>query len=147
MNHRGLNNSIWASGRRDGGRDSQFSSIQPGDWSCPKCHFSNFQRRTHCFQCGFSHANGTDPDDERLQGNMQPIQTLQNSRGQSSILGGRGVQMPARAAVTINPRQEGEHGLGTSRWAPRGLYRSGKLINANDVWTKVRIVLVVYCAR
>ena len=26
---------------------------RPGDWSCPQCGFSNFQRRTACFRCSF----------------------------------------------------------------------------------------------
>ena len=27
---------------------------RPGDWTCPQCHFSNFQRRTACFRCSYS---------------------------------------------------------------------------------------------
>lgn len=30
---------------------------RPGDWTCPSCGFSNFQRRTACFRCSFP-ANG-----------------------------------------------------------------------------------------
>lgn len=26
---------------------------RPGDWTCPSCGFSNFQRRTACFRCAF----------------------------------------------------------------------------------------------
>ncbi|KAI9740508.1 MAG: hypothetical protein M1834_005088 [Cirrosporium novae-zelandiae] len=26
---------------------------RPGDWQCPSCGFSNFQRRTACFRCSF----------------------------------------------------------------------------------------------
>ncbi|KAH8662720.1 hypothetical protein BGZ61DRAFT_368202 [Ilyonectria robusta] len=26
---------------------------RPGDWTCPSCGFSNFQRRTVCFRCSF----------------------------------------------------------------------------------------------
>ncbi|SCU81447.1 LAME_0B07140g1_1 [Lachancea meyersii CBS 8951] len=26
---------------------------RPGDWNCPSCGFSNFQRRTSCFRCSF----------------------------------------------------------------------------------------------
>ena len=26
---------------------------RPGDWTCPSCGFSNFQRRTSCFRCSF----------------------------------------------------------------------------------------------
>lgn len=31
---------------------------RPGDWTCPLCGFSNFQRRTACFRCAFP-ATGT----------------------------------------------------------------------------------------
>jgi hypothetical protein len=34
---------------------------RPGDWTCPSCGFSNFQRRTACFRCSFP-AVGTGPD-------------------------------------------------------------------------------------
>ena len=37
---------------------------RPGDWSCPQCGFSNFQRRTACFRCSFptgSAVPGADP--------------------------------------------------------------------------------------
>ncbi|GMM44722.1 Nrp1 protein [Pichia kluyveri] len=30
---------------------------RPGDWSCPSCGFSNFQRRTACFRCSFPAAS------------------------------------------------------------------------------------------
>lgn len=30
---------------------------RPGDWNCPSCGFSNFQRRTSCFRCSFSAAS------------------------------------------------------------------------------------------
>jgi hypothetical protein len=36
---------------------------RPGDWNCPSCGFSNFQRRTACFRCSFpaGGAGGGDP--------------------------------------------------------------------------------------
>jgi Zn-finger in Ran binding protein and others len=38
---------------------------RPGDWNCPSCGFSNFQRRTACFRCSFpasgSAGGGGDP--------------------------------------------------------------------------------------
>lgn len=30
---------------------------RPGDWTCPSCGFSNFQRRTACFRCSFPAAS------------------------------------------------------------------------------------------
>ncbi|KAF2841200.1 hypothetical protein M501DRAFT_1014013 [Patellaria atrata CBS 101060] len=36
---------------------------RPGDWTCPSCGFSNFQRRTACFRCSFPAMNaGPGPD-------------------------------------------------------------------------------------
>ncbi|KGK37178.1 hypothetical protein JL09_g3657 [Pichia kudriavzevii] len=32
---------------------------RPGDWNCPSCGFSNFQRRTACFRCSFPIASVT----------------------------------------------------------------------------------------
>ncbi|KAF2858583.1 hypothetical protein K470DRAFT_220973 [Piedraia hortae CBS 480.64] len=34
---------------------------RPGDWTCPSCGFSNFQRRTACFRCSYP-AMGGGPD-------------------------------------------------------------------------------------
>lgn len=35
---------------------------RPGDWTCPSCGFSNFQRRTACFRCSYPAAGpGGDP--------------------------------------------------------------------------------------
>lgn len=46
---------------------------RPGDWNCPSCGFSNFQRRTACFRCSFpaagsSGGGGGDP----YNGGYQP---------------------------------------------------------------------------
>lgn len=34
---------------------------RPGDWTCPSCGFSNFQRRTACFRCSFPAAGSGGP--------------------------------------------------------------------------------------
>lgn len=31
---------------------------RPGDWTCPSCGFSNFQRRTACFRCSYPAMQG-----------------------------------------------------------------------------------------
>ena len=36
---------------------------RPGDWTCPSCGFSNFQRRTACFRCSFPAMAGAPPGD------------------------------------------------------------------------------------
>jgi len=35
---------------------------RPGDWTCPSCGFSNFQRRTACFRCSFPAMGGGPAD-------------------------------------------------------------------------------------
>jgi hypothetical protein len=36
---------------------------RPGDWTCPSCGFSNFQRRTACFRCSFPAMQSGPPSD------------------------------------------------------------------------------------
>jgi hypothetical protein len=38
---------------------------RPGDWTCPSCGFSNFQRRNACFRCSFSAVSAA-PSGDRL---------------------------------------------------------------------------------
>jgi hypothetical protein len=40
---------------------------RPGDWTCPSCGFSNFQRRTACFRCSFP-AMGAGPTGDAMGG-------------------------------------------------------------------------------
>lgn len=40
---------------------------RPGDWTCPSCGFSNFQRRTACFRCSFP-AMGSGPSGDAMGG-------------------------------------------------------------------------------
>ncbi|KAI5838135.1 hypothetical protein DFP73DRAFT_600245 [Morchella snyderi] len=46
---------------------------RPGDWTCPSCGFSNFQRRTACFRCSFPAVPaGPNPDVYGYSGYPQP---------------------------------------------------------------------------
>lgn len=36
---------------------------RPGDWTCPSCGFSNFQRRTACFRCSYPLSQAMPPHD------------------------------------------------------------------------------------
>ena len=48
---------------------------RPGDWTCPSCGFSNFQRRTACFRCSFpAMGAGPDPYGGGSSYGMQPTQ-------------------------------------------------------------------------
>lgn len=37
---------------------------RPGDWTCPSCGFSNFQRRTACFRCSYPLSSTMPPQDQ-----------------------------------------------------------------------------------
>ena len=50
---------------------------RPGDWNCPSCGFSNFQRRTACFRCSFPAMQGPPGDPMAL------------ARGEAAGEGGR----------------------------------------------------------
>ncbi|KAF2096197.1 hypothetical protein NA57DRAFT_67740 [Rhizodiscina lignyota] len=41
---------------------------RPGDWMCPSCGFSNFQRRTACFRCSFPAMSSGPPADPAMMG-------------------------------------------------------------------------------
>jgi hypothetical protein len=40
---------------------------RPGDWNCPSCGFSNFQRRTACFRCSFPAMQQGPPGGDTMQ--------------------------------------------------------------------------------
>lgn len=41
---------------------------RPGDWTCPSCGFSNFQRRTACFRCSYPAGNNGPAGDNMAYG-------------------------------------------------------------------------------
>ncbi|KAK7206440.1 hypothetical protein BZA70DRAFT_135686 [Myxozyma melibiosi] len=47
---------------------------RPGDWTCPSCGFSNFQRRTACFRCSFP-ASSTTPAQDPMYNMYNNYQT------------------------------------------------------------------------
>lgn len=66
---------------------------RPGDWTCPSCGFSNFQRRTACFRCSYP-AMGAGPSGDAMSGGYG---------------GGYGYGPPAM----MPPQQHmGHHGMG-----------------------------------
>ncbi|EEH46626.1 uncharacterized protein PADG_02724 [Paracoccidioides brasiliensis Pb18] len=79
---------------------------RPGDWTCPSCGFSNFQRRTTCFRCSFP-AVGTGPDPMAYGGygygppSMMPPPHHMGHHvghgGHSRGMGGNGGVVPFRA--------------------------------------------------
>ncbi|AOA63142.1 Putative RNA binding protein [Komagataella phaffii CBS 7435] len=51
---------------------------RPGDWTCPSCGFSNFQRRTACFRCSFPVSSAI-----AVQDSFYPVTQTHNSRPSS----------------------------------------------------------------
>jgi Zn-finger in Ran binding protein and others/RNA recognition motif. (a.k.a. RRM, RBD, or RNP domain) len=49
---------------------------RPGDWTCPSCGFSNFQRRTACFRCSFP-SSSAGPSGDMNYGYYGPPAMLQ----------------------------------------------------------------------
>lgn len=145
MAERGLHASIWATGANG---DVRYGP-RPGDWDCPVCGFSNYQRRTECFQCSqkglkvppSGHTsrsitpNPLDPTTPR-EGRGWDQASLINSGGPSS----------QKEDSTWNASQvgAGEPGLAMSRWAPRNYNGRAKALDRTEVWTRVRIFSNLY---
>ncbi|KAF2455660.1 putative asparagine-rich protein [Lineolata rhizophorae] len=45
---------------------------RPGDWTCPSCGFSNFQRRTVCFRCSYTAMQPPPPGADMAYGYYHP---------------------------------------------------------------------------
>lgn len=58
---------------------------RPGDWTCPSCGFSNFQRRTACFRCSFPAASAV-AIQEQIHPNYPGMNRRNNGNGQNSHL-------------------------------------------------------------
>lgn len=76
---------------------------RPGDWTCPSCGFSNFQRRTACFRCSFP-AMAAAPDPMGYPYGYGPPSMLPphiahggHGMGHSRGMGGGGGVVPFRA--------------------------------------------------
>jgi hypothetical protein len=81
---------------------------RPGDWTCPSCGFSNFQRRTACFRCSFPAVSagpadpmGYPPYGYGHPGMMGPPHHMSHhgghGMGHSRGMGGNGGPVPFRA--------------------------------------------------
>ncbi|KAF2725158.1 hypothetical protein K431DRAFT_281126 [Polychaeton citri CBS 116435] len=60
---------------------------RPGDWTCPSCGFSNFQRRTACFRCSFPAMNAA-PDPYSSPYGMAPNPYSGPGYGHPGMMGG-----------------------------------------------------------
>lgn len=139
MGDRGLNASIWAS--QGNGNANPF--IRSGDWNCPSCSFSNFQRRTECLQCSTSRPDtprNSSPARSASQQNMIPSYV----NNPSSLSHQRQATTTSPAApITAAPPQHPAHprlekGLADSLWAPRNYSGRAEKADMSQVWIRVR---------
>lgn len=72
---------------------------RPGDWTCPSCGFSNFQRRTACFRCSYPAMGGQSHD---------PNMGYGYGYGHHGMMGGHGHHMGGHG-----------HHMGHGRGAPQ----------------------------
>ena len=79
---------------------------RPGDWTCPSCGFSNFQRRTACFRCSYPASSAmpnADPMGYSSYGygppQVMPHHSMghQGGHGHGRGAGGGGGMVPFRA--------------------------------------------------
>lgn len=143
MAERGLHASIWASARNGDVRHGP----RPGDWDCPACGFSNYQRRTECFRCGYNGlkedlANGHEPQNNATSKPHNAKITEEGGSWDAAVRAKFGGSLWQREDSTWNSAQlkSGEQGLAMSRWAPRNYSgRAGAAVRS-EVWTRVCLV-------
>lgn len=69
---------------------------RPGDWNCPSCGFSNFQRRIACFRCSFPIPNG-------VSGNLNKYHGLNSNSNSNAIKSyGANYNKPSNASFNWN---------------------------------------------
>ncbi|PNP76947.1 hypothetical protein FNYG_09718 [Fusarium nygamai] len=108
---------------------------RPGDWTCPSCGFSNFQRRTACFRCSFP-AVGAGPSNDMGGGN--------NNYG-----GGYGYGPPAMMPPLPHGGHHGPMGHGGGRMGGSGVvpFRAGDWKCGNEVCGYHNFAKNVCCLR
>jgi hypothetical protein len=139
----GLQSSMWAPGNRNISNPSTPYTPRPGDWKCFRCNYSNYANRDSCLRCTRSKYDivngvigGSVPNRSRENNPLRvsgqsdslsrpfPYTTVGNNEGGNSA----------------NTRlHSGNCGLSTSRWAPRGAYRTASNGGTSSplIWTRV----------
>lgn len=101
---------------------------RPGDWNCPSCGFSNFQRRTACFRCSFPAASAVQVNNKQYMnynGNINS--TNQGGNIYITKVGGSptqshyqiNTQLPQTQAVRTNANYNDQNSLKHSNSAYR----------------------------
>lgn len=122
---------------------------RPGDWNCPSCGFSNFQRRTACFRCSFP-AMQAPPGDPSMAysgygyGHPSMMGPPQHHMGHGHGMGGQGGGH-MRGGTSIVPFRAGdwrcgENGCGYHNFAKNvqclrcGASRAGATVVADSAF-------------
>lgn len=113
---------------------------RPGDWNCPSCGFSNFQRRTACFRCSFP-AVPAGPAGDPMgygygYGHPSMMGPPQPHMGHGHHMGGHGRVNPGSGAVPFRAGDWscGEKGCGYHNFAKNvhclrcGASRAGAIV-------------------
>jgi len=130
MGDRGLHTSVWAAKR-----NGETQHTRPGDWTCPSCGFSNFQRRTECFRCSFTPAGADFKDDATERNGHRPPYVMPPPQDIHPLTSGL-IENHTQHIPKVNSERTG---LYTSRWAPRNSSGRPKVLDSGEVWIKVRL--------
>lgn len=139
MSEPGLHASIWASKTDE---DTQ-TGPRPGDWKCPACGFSNFQRRTECFRCAFkglkeASANGYQQLNTTPKDHNAKTHRGSGSWDEAGCASSKGSMWQKEDSTWTGPQDNTvEPGLAMSRWAPRNYSGGSKAPYTGEVWTRV----------
>jgi hypothetical protein len=136
----GLHASIWAS-KTNG--DVRYVP-RPGDWNCPVCGFSNYQRRSECFRCSYRglkevSANGYGLPNAAPEPEPMRIRKEVGGRDEAGPAGGP-LRQKGDSMVNAPQLKSGEQGLATSRWAPRNYEGRAKAASDGEIWTRVCLI-------
>jgi hypothetical protein len=113
---------------------------RPGDWNCPSCGFSNFQRRTACFRCSFPAVTAGPPGDPMGYaygyGHPSMMGPPQQHMGHGQHMGHHGRGNPGTGAVPFRAGDWscGEKGCGYHNFAKNvhclrcGASRAGAIV-------------------
>ncbi|SJM88265.1 related to Asparagine-rich protein [Zygosaccharomyces bailii] len=91
---------------------------RPGDWNCPSCGFSNFQRRTACFRCSFPAATAVQVNTKQYINSTGP-----------NLQGGKITPSPSQSYYPLNVSQSqgmlAAHGRGMDQGMVMMRYQNG----------------------
>lgn len=112
---------------------------RPGDWTCPSCGFSNFQRRTACFRCSFPAASAVTIQESMFSGNTtnsrrnnNSTNSMPNNNNSDKIALNAAVVNAAAAAAALNQNQSYNSNYQEHNFAPGSHKVGGNGINGSN---------------